>query len=213
MNLTSDQARISELEAEVTTLRQLLAVHEQATIEQSERHEVALRRLQLMRAIGVSVNEAATLEDAIATTLHLVCRHTGWPVGHAFRLTMDRAPRLVSLRIWYLESPERFEAFRRASEAHGFPVGIGLPGRVQASGAPEWIADVRNDPTFPRARAAAASGLAAAFGIPVLSGAETVGVIEFFATRPMPRDPVLLELMAQVGTQLGRVAERTRATA
>ena len=31
------QARISKLEAEVTTLRQLLAVHEQATIEQSER--------------------------------------------------------------------------------------------------------------------------------------------------------------------------------
>jgi two-component system sensor histidine kinase/response regulator len=37
VNLTSDQARISELEAEVTTLRQLLVVHEQATIEQSER--------------------------------------------------------------------------------------------------------------------------------------------------------------------------------
>ena len=37
MNLTNDQARISKLEAEVTTLRQLLAVHEQATIEQSER--------------------------------------------------------------------------------------------------------------------------------------------------------------------------------
>ena len=37
MNLTGDQARIAELEAEVTTLRQLLAVHEQVTIEQSER--------------------------------------------------------------------------------------------------------------------------------------------------------------------------------
>ena len=176
-------------------------------------NETVQTRLQLMRAIGVSVNEAATLEDAIATSLRLVCRHTGWPVGHAFRLTTDGTPRLVSLRIWYLESPGRFEAFRRASEACELPLGIGLPGRVQASGTSEWTADVRNEPDFPRARAAAEAGLAASFAIPVLSRAETVGVIEFFETRPMRRDPALLELMVQVGTQLGRVAERTRATA
>ncbi len=51
----------------------------------------------------------------------------------------------------------------------------------------------------------------AGFGFPVLVGHEVVAVLEFFAGEALEPDGPLLELMANVGTQLGRVVERERA--
>ena len=48
------------------------------------------------------------------------------------------------------------------------------------SGEPAWIADAPTDANFPRARAAAAAGLRAAFGFPIKSGGAFLGAIEFF---------------------------------
>jgi sigma-B regulation protein RsbU (phosphoserine phosphatase) len=69
---------------------------------------------------------------------------------------------------------------------------------------------VSADPTFLRAGPARAAGIRAAFAFPVLVGAEIVAVLEFFATDAVAPDEPLLEVMGQVGTQLGRVIERDR---
>ncbi len=45
----------------------------------------------------------------------------------------------------------------------------------------------------------------------MLVGREVAGVLEFFSDRPLSPDGALLEAMANVGTQLGRVVERERA--
>ena len=42
----------------------------------------------------------------------------------------------------------------------------------------------------------------------MLVGREVVAVLEFFADRSAEPDPALLEVMAHVGAQLGRVVER-----
>ena len=54
-------------------------------------------------------------------------------------------------------------------------------------------------------------GIRAGFGFPVLVGAEVVGVLEFFSPRATEPDERLLDVMADIGTQLGRVVERKRA--
>ncbi|MEE9234305.1 MAG: response regulator, partial [Candidatus Acidoferrales bacterium] len=48
------------------------------------------------------------------------------------------------------------------------------------------------------------------FGFPVLVGKEVVAVLEFFSREALEPDKALLEVMAHVGTQLGRVIERKR---
>ena len=111
---------------------------------------------------------------------------------------------------WSLEEPGAFESFRRATDATTFAAGEGLPGRVLASGEPAWIADFSGDANYARAEAAADVGLRAAIAFPVLTGAEVVGVLEFFTDAVEEPDPSLLRLMAQVGKQLGRVVERER---
>jgi PAS domain S-box-containing protein len=59
--------------------------------------------------------------------------------------------------------------------------------------------------------AAREEGLRTGIAFPVRVGREVAGVMEFFCDRPLPRDPALLEVMANLGTQVGRVVERARA--
>jgi PAS domain S-box-containing protein len=52
----------------------------------------------------------------------------------------------------------------------------------------------------------------AAFGFPVLVGRDVAAVLEFFAAQPAEPDERFLSVMAHIGTQLGRVVERKRAS-
>lgn len=170
------------------------------------------RSLRLLKATAVAANEATTVDQAMQASLDAVCAYCHWSIGHFYAQASD-GMQLVSSSVWHLDDPDRFDAFRRATEALRLGIGSGLPGRVLASGRPAWIADLGADDDFARAAMAGEAGLVSAFAFPVLVGAEVVGVLEFFHSEPTEPDPAFLDVMEQIGTQLGRVAERTRAAA
>jgi PAS domain S-box-containing protein len=165
----------------------------------------------LLKTIAVATNEASSVEEALQIALDEVCRHTGWPVGHVCRMSDDVPGGTVPSEIWHLDDPGRYAVFRRVTESMPFAAGAGLPGRVAATRAPAWIPDLRADADFPRARVGESLGVRTGFAVPLLAGQEVVGVLEFFTPEPAPVDQRLLDLVAQVGTELGRVAERKRA--
>ncbi len=168
--------------------------------------------LQLNQVITRAANQATSVEEAMWIALDEVCTHTGWPVGHAYMLdesTGDLAPS----GIWHLDDVQKFETFRSVTEATRFASGVGLPGRVLASGEPAWIFDVTKDPNFPRAQLATEIGVRAGAAFPVLVGPNVAAVLEFFSAEAIEAYQPLLEVMAQIGTQLGRVIERTQAEA
>ena len=169
-----------------------------------------LGALLLLQRAAVAANEASTLEEAVRVVLDDVCRLTDWPLGHLFRVD-DRGNRLVSTSTWRQRDADRYRHFREETEKTSFSRGEGLPGRVLANGRATWITDVAEDDNFPRRDAALACGIRAAFAFPVLVGAEVVAVLEFFGDQPVEPNPALLDVMVTVGTQLGRVVERTRA--
>jgi len=164
----------------------------------------AEERIQLLLAAA----SAGSVEDALRSALDRICAYTGWPVGHAYVVDVPSGELVPS--VWHLEKPKFFEAFHRASDERRFRTGVGLPGRVLESGKPAWIKDVRFDDNFPRAKAARDIGVRGAFGFPVLAGEEVVAVLEFFSDVPADPDLPLLETMAHIGGQLGRVIERQR---
>jgi len=166
---------------------------------------------QLLQKVAVAANEALNIEDVTQFVIDQVCNHTGWSVGHSYLLSSDSSGELAPTTIWHLEKAEQFEAFGKVSEATRFPSGIGLPGRVLATGKPAWIVDVTKDSNFPRAKAAQESGIKAGFAFPVMVGTKVVAVLEFFSTESVKPDEALLEVMGQIGTQLGRVIERKQA--
>ena len=234
MSANNTNPEVDLLQSENAALEQLLDVHERTAREQAvrlertleelrrraealARSEEALRRqtglVRLLQVVAAAANEAATVEAALQIGIDQVCAYTGWPIGDAFVLADDGSSELVPTRIWHLDDSGRFATFRKVTEAARFPPGIGLPGRVLVSGKPAWVMDVARDPNFPRARAATDIGVKTAFGFPVLIGTQVVGVLEFFTSEPKEPDEALLQAMAHIGTQLGRVFERRRAEA
>jgi diguanylate cyclase (GGDEF)-like protein len=165
---------------------------------------------ELLGEIAVAANQTDSIEDALAITLARVCEHMAWPVGHALLVAPDGAS-LSPGGVWHLDASGAYDGFRAAVEHHGFPVGVGLPGRVLETGEPASILDLAVDPNFPRGPVALASGLRSAFAFPVLVRREVHAVLEFFSAEREEVDPRVLRVMGQVGAQLGRVAERRQA--
>ncbi len=169
--------------------------------------------VQLHKDIAVASNETHTVEATLEYGLKRVCEHTGWPVGHIYLPNEQDPGQLEPTTIWYLEQPDQFKTFREITEATSLNKGVGLPGRVMENGEATWIIDVTRDPNFPRAKQAQNIGVKAGFAFPILIDREIVGVMEFFSSQAVEPDKEMLEIMGQVGTQLGRVIERKRAEA
>jgi len=184
----------------ITVHRQLLAKHRRKA-----------HSAELLRKIAVTANEASDVNLAMEACLDEVCAYTGWPIGHAYELAGDGTGDLAPTEHWHLDDPERYRVFREVTMATRFAPGVGLPGRVLLSGEPAWIVDVNNDSNFPRARMADDIGIKAGMGFPILVGREVAAVLEFFSEKAANPDQDALDIMAQVGTQLGRVIERQRA--
>ncbi len=165
--------------------------------------------LELLERIAVASNAASEVRSALKVTVDAVCERSGWPIGHVFLLSRD-GETLVPTGVWHLDDPERFAGFKRLTEASLFTRGVGVAGRVLASGEPVWIPDAKADADFPRAQAAEGAGINAAFAFPILVEEAVVGVVEFFSPTLAEPDDRLLELVGQVGLQLGRVIERDR---
>lgn len=166
--------------------------------------------LELLQQVSFASNDSSQIEAPIQTCLDLVCNVVGWPIGHAWVRAADAPELLTSAKLWHLPTDRDYASFRQISEGCRFRPGVGLPGRVLASGKPTWIVDVIRDPNFPRAQLSRHLGVHAGFAFPVLVEDEVLGVLEFFSSNPAEPDAPLLHLMAQVGTQLGRVFERKR---
>jgi PAS domain S-box-containing protein len=205
------ELRVRQRTTELEAANQELAseVAERMRAVDALRHQHALRHL--LQTVAMAANEATSLEEAIQVCLDQVCAYTGWPVGHAYLTTGDAAGTLAPSTLWSLADPQRFETFRTVTESTPLTSGIGLPGRVLASGRPAWIIDVTNDANFPRAQLARDFGVRAGFAGPVLIGKEVVAVLEFFTEKAREPDEAYLDVMTNIGTQLGRVFERHRA--
>jgi two-component system cell cycle sensor histidine kinase/response regulator CckA len=169
--------------------------------------------VKVLQEVATAANLAPGTEHALQTGVDQVCAYTGWPVGHAYVLASDGSGDLEPARIWHFDEPQRFVRFRQATEATRLRPGVGLPGRVLATGQATWLMDVTRDSNFPRLSAATDLGVRAGFSFPVLAGASVVAVLEFFSSEAVEPDEPLLQAMAHIGTQVGRVFERERAEA
>ena len=170
--------------------------------------ERKLELSQLHRSVVVAANEAQTAVEAVEIAVGRLCRFNDWPLGHGY--LRDDEGVLRPSGAWYLETPDAYPRFREITARTTFEPGEGLIGRVAERGEAEWVRDVTEDATFVRNRAAPLE-VKAALAVPIVRGSEVVGVLEFFADQAREPDPDLLEILTDVGKQLGIVVERSRA--
>jgi len=153
--------------------------------------------------------ESATLADAAVRVLQALCEVLAWDYGAIWNVDADNQV-LHCVQSWHLP-PLPLAQFDAISRATTFARGVGLPGRVWASGEPTWVPDVVADANFPRATVAEAEGLHGAFALPLLIRGTVVGVMEFFSREIREPDEELLRMLTRVGVQVGQFMERKRA--
>jgi PAS domain S-box-containing protein len=184
-------------------------------ITERKQAEAALREqtalVKLLQDAAVAANESSTIEEAAQICLDHVCAHTRWPVGHLCLPDRDHPHQMCPTDSWHLAFPERLETFRRLIAPIHIHPGIDLLGRVQKTRAPYWIEDVTLDPEYGRKQAARELGIQSGFAFPVLVGTEIVAILEFYSQNSRAPSKAILEVMAHIGAQLGRVVERNRA--
>ena len=167
------------------------------------------RRITAEHVTARVLVDAMSFEEAAPRILEAICEALNWEHGALWKIDRE-ADALRCTHIWtapLLNFPE----FNASSKGTRFARGVGLPGRVWASGQPVWIPDVVRDNNFPRAPVAAREGLHAALGFPVLLRGEVLGVMEFFSREIRVPDEQLLSMLTGVGNQIGLFVDRRRA--
>ena len=209
-NITDEIAHLkNEVASERTKRHAAETVREKAIGELLD----SRRRLELLQAITMAANHAATIEGAMETALEKIAKYGGWAVGHVYLQKEEGASELVSLDGWYIKEPARFHEFHLATQSVPAQIGNGLAGRVYSSGKALWIPDIRSEANLNPAWQIENLGLKSAYGFPLLIGNDVVGVMEFFSELEKGPDEKLLEIMAHLGAQLGRVVEWQRTQA
>ena len=175
----------------------------------TDRPAYAAQRLTAEYVSARALAESATLAEAAVRVLQALCEALGWDHGALWNVDADGGV-LNCVETWHLPTVTvtQFEAVSRRT---AFTRGVGLPGRVWASGEPAWVPDVAADSNFPRAAFAMEEGLQSAFALPLLIGGTVVGVMEFFSREIREPNEELLRMLARVGAQVGQFMERKRA--
>jgi PAS domain S-box-containing protein len=170
------------------------------------RRKKAERRLEAQYETTRVLAEADTPTQAALKILETICENLEWDLGAFWRVD-PHAQRLHCATLWRrpaLAAP-KFEAMTRTITLDR---GAWFAGHVWADAQPVWIQEFARDDTFLRHSIAAEEGLHAAFAVPILLRGDCLGVLEFFSREARPPDNAILEMMANLGTQIGQFIER-----
>lgn len=169
-------------------------------------------QIEFMQILARIANEAQSLQQGMEATIGQVCDYTGWELGHAYLPDGEDLSVLLPTEIWVINGPyqERFAPFIERTRRGPLRIGEGVFDTILENGKSVVIADVSRIEYFSRRQEAVVCGLHGGFGLAIMSGAQVVGVLEFYSTREGLLPKKLLVSLEDIGIQLGRVAERTR---
>jgi PAS domain S-box-containing protein len=182
-------------------------------ITESKKNQLLIEKqsglVKLLQEITVAANETFDIKEALKITVNKICRHIGWEVGHVYLLNKNNV--LESSRIWHLENPKKFSSFKNLTEKTLMTTGFGIPGKVMEIKQSLWIEDINASNIFARSRLKGKNVLKSALAFPILVNNEIAGVMEFFTARNIEEDKQIMNITENIGSQLGRVIERSRA--
>ncbi|MBW4614431.1 MAG: response regulator [Desmonostoc vinosum HA7617-LM4] len=171
--------------------------------KQAEQH--LLTQYNITRVLA----ESSTIAEATPQILQALCESLEWDLSEIWMLDCQ-ANVLRCFDVWHRTSLEVGD-FVAQSRQLTFAQGIGLPGCVWASNQPVWFSDVVDHAKFLRGKIAAAAGLRGAFGFPVPSSNNILGVITCFNHQTQQPNQDLIRMMSSIGEQVGQFIERQQA--
>lgn len=197
--------RDGELRGAVVTFKDITGRRRR---EDEVNRQAALDRL--LENLAAVANQAQTPTEAMRECLRLICKFTGWSIGHAALTEKQESYARATTDVWHTAEPERFAEFIETSTNYHYSLVRGkLIRKVFVTKQPTWVKEFDPVKNFGRGDARQRAGLASGIALPVLVQGEVLGFLEFFSDAPADPDPVLLAALARASGHLGRLVERT----
>ncbi|MXP24477.1 EAL domain-containing protein [Altererythrobacter indicus] len=209
INCTQYAQRIRDLEAKLKNEKH--ARHRAETLAETGLQELreSQKRLALLQIVTEGANRSSDVSASLKLALSEICEQMGWAFGCAY-LVERSGLEAVGCDIWYARDPQKLAPMIELSRKAHFSVGESIPGLALSARAPVIINHPSANPKLLRFSAARQCGLVAACAFPIWTGEEIAAVIEFSSFDTIGKAPETINLIQQIGTQLGRVIERER---
>jgi GAF domain-containing protein len=157
-------------------------------------------------AVAAILTSANGITEAYPQILKAICNTLEWKVGILWRMDYQQQA-LGATAIWPSDSPQA-QAMSSPTSDWALTSDVGLAGQVWDIRKPIWVKDLADYTKDPRNKTALEVGLHAGFGIPVCLAGNTRAVLEFFAPYPEEADETLLQMLSNIGFQIGQFIER-----
>lgn len=152
--------------------------------------------------------ESQTLKQAIPWIIEMICHSLGWDLGEFWQFSQAKHC-LSHVAIWHSQ-PDQFGQFQQSRQQISFNRGEGLPGYIWAKGESVWLTNIDQDNHILDA-SVVATGFKTAFGFPIKSGKQLLGVMNFFSVEVQFQVPDLLAMIAAISSQISQFIQRRQA--
>lgn len=155
-------------------------------------------------SLGLAATGLATLER--------IAKYSGWLIGHVWKRVDEHSSEMKSTELWYVRQVElaarpQLAEFREHLMQTQATADQGLVGLVIATGEPQWL-EVIDEQLM--AADYSKLGLHAAIAFPIKIAGDVVAVMEFWSDTATVPQQGLLEILPDVGIQLGHIIARKR---
>jgi len=178
--------------------------------EEIEIRSRSQERLALEHTVTRELAAAKDLMIAAPPILKAFCKYLRAEVSALWLFGADDRVTLHCRHLEVGKTSPAIDLFVRSALTPTFEKGVGLPGVVWEENVPVWSPLSANDHRFPRTQVAAAAGFNSAIGIPILLNDDFYGVIEFFSSSSIAREPELVRMFESIGIEIGQFIQRQR---
>lgn len=193
-------------------------------ITDKKRHQ---KRLNIQYAIAKVLARFHDLEDLIHTMLQEICQELDWDVGElwlpdhytyfyntdqtylSIKKELNSLP-LKRIDLWVNPSQQLTE-FIEVTEKVLLPIGEGLAGTIWQNSQADWVDNLMENPDFGVNSFAVKVGLKTAFGFPIKTDHEVLGIMTFFSCYNHSLDEEITQILLATGNQLGQLIKRKQA--
>lgn len=166
------------------------------------------QRLFVQDAIVKTLSDANDLNSAIEEILKTLCENHNWQFG-SFWVVSEKFKILQCKNIWSSDK-KKFYPFIKVNKAITFNEEQGVIGQVWKSKEIYWAKDISKNDDFLRLDVVKNLGIHGAFWLPIFFNKQVVGILEFFGTNDYLHTDSFVQLMQNVGSQIGQFIERKR---
>ena len=168
------------------------------------------KRDEQLRMLGHLAAELVASADstsaAVQAVIRMICESEDWDCGRYFRANTSGTV-LQLANAWAVDDASTKEFIGNSADVEYHP-GSGLVGIVWSSGEALWAEDWSKDPRALRKVSPAGFGAGGAFLFPVKSQGVVIGVLVFNSRERRSPDQQLLQVILDIGGQIGQFLQR-----